>query len=72
MRNDELDDYISRVKARLVNSHGESYFLEESRLIQLREASEERTGRQNRVSVALRKDRRQPTLVGAEQASAYD
>jgi hypothetical protein len=49
MQDDELDDYILRVKTRLVNSHEDSYFLEESLLIQLGEACEERTRRQMRV-----------------------
>jgi hypothetical protein len=49
MQDDELDDYILRMKTRLVHSHEDSYFLEESLLIQLGEACDERTRRQTRV-----------------------
>ena len=48
MQDEELDDYIIRVKTRLVHSHEDSYFLEESLLIQLGEACEERKRRQQR------------------------
>ena len=56
MPDEELDDYILRVKARLVNSHEDSYFLEESLLIQLGEACEERKRRQ--VRFEARRERR--------------
>ena len=49
MQDQELDDYILRVKTRLVNSHEDSYFAEESLLIQLGEACEEQKRRQMRV-----------------------
>ena len=45
MQDEELDDYILRVKTRLVHSHEDSCFLEESLLIQLGEACEERKRR---------------------------
>src|SRR5215475_11757512 len=49
MQDEELDDYILRVKTRLVHSREDSYFLEESLLIQLGEACEERKRRQHRL-----------------------
>ena len=48
MRDQELDDYILRVKTRLVESREDSYFPEESLLLQLGEACEERRRRQAR------------------------
>jgi len=72
MRDDELDDYIARLKARLADSHRESYFLEESLLIQLGEASEELRRRQKRVDSSSRKGRKQPSTAHAEQAAACD
>jgi hypothetical protein len=53
MPDEELDDYIRRVKTRLVHSHEDSYFLEESLLIQLGEACEERKRRQSRLKIGL-------------------
>ena len=46
MQDEELEDYILRVKTRLVHSHDDSYFLEESLLVQLGEACDERNRRQ--------------------------
>jgi hypothetical protein len=50
MQDEELDDYILRVKTRLMHSHEDSYFLEESLLQQLGEACEERRRRQSRFA----------------------
>ena len=47
MQDEELDEYILHIKTRLVNSHEDSYFLEESLLIQLGEACEEWKRRQS-------------------------
>jgi hypothetical protein len=49
MRDEELDEYILRVKNRLMQSHEDSYFLEESLLMQLGEACEERKRQQVRL-----------------------
>jgi hypothetical protein len=49
MQDEELDDYILRVKTRLVHSNEDPYFLEESLLVQLGEACEERKRRQKRI-----------------------
>ncbi len=51
MPDEELDDYILRVKTRLVESHEDSYFLEESLLLQLGEACEERKRRQTHLHI---------------------
>ena len=67
MQDEELDDYILRVKTRLVHSHEDSYFLEESLLIQLGEACEERRRRWHRFEAA-REHRRGHS--GTERASA--
>ena len=50
MRDEELEEYILRVKSRLMRSHEGSYFLEESLLLQLGEACEEHKRRQTRLS----------------------
>jgi hypothetical protein len=72
MQDEELDDYIVRVKGRLVQSHADSYFLEESLLIQLGEACEERTRRQHRFESTreLRRERRHESGHGAEGIGA--
>jgi hypothetical protein len=51
MQDEELDDYILRVKTRLVQSREDFYFLEESLLLQLGEACEERKRRQTQLHI---------------------
>ncbi len=57
MQDEELEDYMLRLKARLANSHEDSYFLEESLLIQLGEACEERKRRQVRFEARRQRHR---------------
>ena len=70
MRDEELDEYILRVKSRLMRAHGDSYFLEESLLLQLGEACEERRRRQMRLPSLHRqhngRERRQEMQQGAD------
>ena len=70
MRDEELDEYILRIKARLVHSRADSYFMEESLLLQLGEACEELRRRQSvEHSKSSRELQYQPR--GAHQGASH-